>query len=81
MECQDWWDKNCLYLDSEVREAFRLAYHTAFQHRDLLRARANIKDIEKNWSDVKRAGEVIVKAVELPTIRDLESEVIKLKEQ
>src|SRR5207248_7668825 len=37
MDCQDWWVKNCLYLDAEARSAFSAAYHAAQMHRGLLR--------------------------------------------
>ena len=34
MECQEWWVRNCLYLDAEARQAFSEAYHGAFAHRE-----------------------------------------------
>ena len=33
MECQEWWQCNCLYLAPAAREAFRLAYSFAADHR------------------------------------------------
>jgi hypothetical protein len=80
MECQDWWDENCLYLEPDARQAFNNCYRAAFLHRDLLKGIRNLKDINENWSRVMEAGKVIIKAVELPAIKDLETEVLKLDE-
>ena len=80
MECQDWWDENCLYLEPDARQAFNNCYRAAFLHRDLLEGIQNLEDIDENWSRIIAAGEVIIKAVELPAIKDLETEVLKLDE-
>jgi len=80
MECQDWWDKNCLYLEPKSREAFNRCYDAAFRHRDLLKGRANSKDIRENWSTVMEAGKVIIEAVALPAIKDLETKTLELDE-
>lgn len=36
MECQEFWNKNCLYLSPEVREAFLLASNYAANHKELV---------------------------------------------
>src|ERR1700730_553321 len=36
LECQQWWERNCLYLAPAAREAFLQAYFAAADHRSLL---------------------------------------------
>jgi len=67
MKCQEWWVYNSLYLSSEARKAFNDAYHAAILHPDLLEAHKNADEIEDNWKIIVRAGEVLVKAVSLPS--------------
>ena len=51
-KCQTWWEKNCLYLEPNVREAFVSAYSSAHLHSSLLNARADSKDIKENWEKI-----------------------------
>jgi hypothetical protein len=89
MECQKWWNENCLYL---APKAFRHSYRCALNHKDLLDERkliirnsqndqqrlSEINDlIQKNWNDILVAGPVIVEGVELPTIGEEEFEEIE----
>jgi len=73
-ECQDWWNRNCLYLEPEARQAFSSAYWAASRHRQYLDANgqregmANI--ITTNWEKIENAGEVLVKAVSLPGLTE-----------
>lgn len=74
IECQRWWDSNCLYLDAESREAFFRAYHAASIHEDLLRGLSSEQSqekIEKNWGKIVTAGNVIAQGVALPPIKEL----------
>src|SRR5262245_13021112 len=32
LECQEWWERNCLYLAPAAREAFLQAYFAAYDH-------------------------------------------------
>ncbi len=41
-DCQDWWVKNCLYLDAEARQAFKIAYNAAWDHQEFLRPSASL---------------------------------------
>ena len=66
-KCQDWWVKHCLYLDAEARQAFRLAYHAAADHKSFKDAR-EVDLIKENWKKIIDAGEAIVKAVNLPSL-------------
>lgn len=68
MECQNWYNKNCLYLSSEAREAFYLAYSALAIHSDLVQDRTNPTAVKNNYLDMTNAGEVILKAVELPPL-------------
>ena len=69
-ECQDWWVHNRLYLEPEAAEAFSAAYHAAFSHRDYLQARLERSELEENWRKIRIAGEIIVKAVQLPSLQE-----------
>ena len=83
IECQKWWNDNCLYLAPKAREAFRHAYACAHNHKDFLDERkyivgdseegkkrmAELIDlIHQNWNDISAARLAIVEGVELPTI-------------
>ncbi|MDR4510052.1 MAG: hypothetical protein MRJ65_17760 [Candidatus Brocadiaceae bacterium] len=54
IECQDWWDKNCLYLSPKAREAFNYAYHCAHIHRSFLHDRTSLDLVKKNWKNFCR---------------------------
>jgi hypothetical protein len=77
MECQTWWDNNCLYLEEKARKAFRIAYMCALNHKDFLRGRSNRELIEKNWADIIAAGDALADAVALPPVGDLVAEYEK----
>lgn len=68
MECQEWWDAHCLYLDPDARKAFNLAYSTAADHHSLVETRQSADTVRKSWADIVHAGEVIVRSIALPTI-------------
>ncbi|WP_105175254.1 hypothetical protein [Pseudoalteromonas sp. T1lg122] len=69
LECQSWYNKNCLYLASDARKAFSLSYGALAIHNDLLQNRSNIDHIKKNYIEIMSAGEVIVAGVDLPPLR------------
>ncbi len=63
LECQDWWFKNCLYLDPKARTAFRNAMLYLFDY--------DGKDEQmrrEGWPEIAGAGDVIAAAVDLPSI-------------
>jgi hypothetical protein len=79
VECQDWWDRNCLYLDPDARKAFNVAYMAAANHGLLLvegRDEESAKLAQENWRDIIGAGEVIVKGAALPTIGEDEYKLV-----
>jgi hypothetical protein len=81
LDCHMWWIDNCLYLAPEPRESFRKALDCAANLKDFLQDRANnIRLIEKNREDIRRAGEDIVKATGLPSMGDYELKNIEERE-
>lgn len=72
LECQSWWEQNCLYLEPSVREAFVRAYSAAHVHESLLRSRAEVVVIQNNWSDILAASKAIFDAVNLPPLTEIE---------
>jgi len=76
LECQAWWENNCLYLDPDSRKAFVQAYLNAVDHPVYLRARdaAGIKQIREI---IDNAGKSIVMGVALPTIGEFETKLVE----
>lgn len=79
LECQEWWDSNCLYLGPEARAAFNTAYRCASHHQELLKDRSNPQLVKDNWKDILDAGEAIVKSAELPPLGEKEANIIQNK--
>jgi len=67
-ECQEWWFKNCLYLDQNPRKAFYEAFHAAAIHSDLLASKEDGSVIRENWTKITKVGEATEEAVALPPI-------------
>ena len=74
MACREWWEKNCLYLEQSVREAFLLSMNCAHDHVQLLTCRQDVESINKNWACIVAAGPVILAAVKLPGLTAVESD-------
>lgn len=66
LECYEWWEKNCLYLEPSAREAFSAAYMAAGVHQSLLDSRSDVEVVKANFAKIRDAGEVIVRSVSLP---------------
>jgi len=64
-DCQEWWERNCLYLSSDARAAFRQAYFAAADHPSFLAGTGGA---------IRKAGEAIVSGVELSTLGEREAE-------
>ena len=86
LECQQWWESNCLYLDPDARATFARAYSAAAFHGELLEQGRNAPPgtipgamISENFEIINKAGEAIVKGVELPTLGELETNDITEK--
>jgi hypothetical protein len=81
MECQAWWEQNCIYLEPTVREAFVVAYGAAHGHNALLRSRPDVKIVEESWSRVTGFPNILFKAVQLPTLSELEAKVLGVTDE
>ena len=75
-ECQDWWDRNCIYLDAEAREAFLRAFHAASDHDAYVAAHADKTLLMDTMQTAVGAGDLILKGVALPSIGEIESKPI-----
>jgi hypothetical protein len=73
VECQEWWNNNCLYLTADAREAFNRAYFAAQAHRGLTLLHSQAKLVEDNMEMILRAGELLVAGVELPSLGEREA--------
>jgi len=72
LECQDWWEKNCLYLEPEVRQAFVEAYVGANSRAQLVSAQAGSTEILAAWTKVRAFPDLLFKAVQLPPLTPVE---------
>ncbi len=76
MKCQDWWEKNCLYLEPKVREAFSAAYSAAHSHHAYVQACADSKIIAENWELITRFPSIMFEAIQLPPLSEVEAKPI-----
>lgn len=76
LECQDWWEKNCLYLEPAVRESFSDSYSAAHTHNVLLQNRNDSERVQENWNRIIKSGDIILQAAQLPALTALEKEII-----
>jgi hypothetical protein len=66
-KCQEWWNENCLYLDAEARQAFRLSYMAAHSRPNIM-ASGHGESMRENFEVVIAAGEKIVAGAALPPL-------------
>jgi len=76
LECQTWWDQNCLYLSESSRDAFHTAYSYAFNHKSILADRSNAELAVENFEFIMKAGPMIVEDVALPSLGESESAIV-----
>jgi hypothetical protein len=74
--CQSWWEKNCLYLEPKVRQAFVEAYLNAHLRAEFVRARAEAKYIVGAWDKVMAFPNVLFEAVQLPPLTTAETKAL-----
>ncbi|MFZ5503577.1 MAG: hypothetical protein ACOY3V_08655 [Pseudomonadota bacterium] len=79
LKCQSWWEKNCLYLEPKVREAFVAAYSSAHTHQALIQGRADSKDVQESWDNIVRFPNTIFEAIQLPPLTEIESKPLALE--
>lgn len=72
IECEAWWDKNCLYLDGPARSAFSAAMHAWSNRSSYLNSGDRSHDaliaIQESWRSVLAAGNEIAVAADLPAL-------------
>jgi hypothetical protein len=66
IQCQDWWEQNCLYLEPNVRQAFVAAYTNAHLREQLQNAGANAEDIINAWNTVVIFPSILFETIQLP---------------
>ncbi len=71
-DCQDWWEENCVFLTADAREAFLKAYLSASDHAQFLATHQDAELVKATWEDVRRAGDIILRGVHLPSNSGLE---------
>ncbi|MEX3689323.1 hypothetical protein AB3X91_39725 [Paraburkholderia sp. BR14263] len=80
VECQAWWNDNALYLEPEVRNAFNRAYFAALDHRVLVEGGrvtgGGLESIEENMRVVLTLGDIIMRAVALPSLTEQEANAV-----
>jgi hypothetical protein len=82
LKCQEWWEKNCLYLEPKVRDAFVAAYSAAHSHHAYVQARADSKILTDNWEQITKFPNVLFEAIQLPPLTEAETKaLIPSKEQ
>ena len=80
VDCQAWWENNCLFLEPAAREAFSEAYTCAHAHSALVNGgEASAQHARENWTRIMRAGQVLVEAVQLPGLTSVEQSELLAK--
>jgi hypothetical protein len=77
IQCQSWWEKNCLYLEPEVRQSFVQAYSAANIHNSLTSNRTDSEAVKQNWKEIMQFPEILFKAVQLPPLSELEKKAVE----
>ena len=72
-EANDWWNNNCLYLDTASREDFRACLFSASDHSALLKGPRDKEAIKGNWAVIMKPGQTLPKGVSLPDLGEQES--------
>ena len=76
IKCQNWWEKNCLYLDMESRKAFMSSIHAVALHSDLTGGQATKDEVKENWRDINECGEILIRGAGLPSFVENELKAI-----
>jgi len=80
LECQTWWEANCLYLEPKVREAFLVAFNSELSRSQYVQARSDSKYISEAWEKVMAFPKVLFDAVQLPTLTDTETRSLNIQQ-
>ena len=76
LKCQEWWEKNCLYLEPKVRDAFVSAYSAAHSHHAYVQARSDSELVRENWNRIVTFPNILFEAVQLPPLTESESKAL-----
>lgn len=76
LECQAWWEKNCVYLEPEIRTAFVDAYQAASTHAALLQDRGHPELVKENWLRITSFPNMLFAAVKLPELSTVETKAL-----
>lgn len=76
LECQAWWEKNCIYLEPEIRAAFVDAYQAASSHAALVQDRGHPELVKKNWLRITSFPNMLFAAVKLPELSTVETKAL-----
>jgi hypothetical protein len=79
IDCQRWWEQNCIYLEPEVRKAFVVAYSAANMHHSLINCLAEDSVIKANWDLIADFPRALFEAIQLPELSELELRALSLK--
>lgn len=77
LDCQEWWNNNCLYLSADARQAFSHAYMIAGTYYASIAAGA-MELVLHDTKVIQQAGSKIVQGVELPSLSEGEERSFKL---
>lgn len=89
-ECVKWWQKNCLYLEPDARQAFVDAYSLVSAHDSMMRASFSESEVEqfgetlvtihRNWERIMDSINVVLEAVALPPLSANEEAALRSPE-
>lgn len=78
LKCQEWWERNCLYLEPNVREAFVDAYSAAHSHQALVQARSDSPTLTDSWKSITQFPNVLFESIQLPRLTEIESKALEI---
>jgi hypothetical protein len=79
IQCQRWWEQNCIYLEPPVREAFVVAYIEASHHNPLVKSQVEAHLDRSRLDSITGFPDVLFKAIQLPALSELEAKSLELK--
>jgi hypothetical protein len=77
IECQTWWEQNCLYLEPDVRQAFVVAYSNAQIRDEFVRIRADSQLILEASQKITAFPDILFNAVKLPPMSETETKILQ----
>ena len=81
IECQGWWEQNCVYLEPEVRESFVSAYGAAHTHNQFVQGPKDVELIQSNWKMIIEFPNILFRSIQLPALSELEAKSLGVSEE